>query len=85
MQVLATVPRSFPTSTAGVCGLVFEEHLVVTPTGDYYSFHDAGLITDPATPVAGKPLNTVASTRRKTLPPTGPVPRSKKACHRWPR
>lgn len=49
--------------TAGnACGLVLEDHLIVTPTGDYYSFRDAGLILPPAKPLGGAPLKT---TRRK--------------------
>ncbi len=29
---------------ANVCGLLFEEHVIVEPTGAFYSFRDAGLI-----------------------------------------
>jgi DNA repair protein RadC len=31
---------------ANNCGLVFEDHIIVEPGGGFYSYHDAGVITD---------------------------------------
>lgn len=50
-------------AASDACGLVLEEHLIITPTGEYYSFREAGLILPLATPVGGKPLR--AATRKR--------------------
>jgi hypothetical protein len=50
-------------TAANTCGLVLEEHLIVTPTGDFFSFKDAGYIAP--FKIGGAPLKTkAASTRR---------------------
>jgi len=52
---------------ANVCGLVFEEHLIVAATGEYFSFRDAGLVV-PVKRMGGKPakLPKAARTGRMT-------------------
>lgn len=50
---------------ANTCGIVFDEHLIITPTGEYYSFRDAGLILPPARGIGGKRLSKAASGRKK--------------------
>lgn len=49
---------------ANACGLVYEEHLIVCPTAEYYSFVDAGLLI-PASRGGGKPFKRAASSQRK--------------------
>jgi DNA repair protein RadC len=53
-------------TAANACGLVFEEHLIITPMGDYYSFRDAGLILPPAKRLGAPPMKApkAATTRR---------------------
>lgn len=42
---------------ANACGMVFEEHVIVEPGGDSFSFRDAKLILPPTKTGRGKPLN----------------------------
>jgi hypothetical protein len=48
---------------ANVVGLVFEEHLIVTPTFEFFSFRDAKLL-NPAKRDIGKSLDVPAAARK---------------------
>lgn len=53
-------------AAANACGLIFEDHIVVWPTGHYFSFADAGLL-EPAPRPIGRPARSKAASnaRRK--------------------
>ena len=43
-------------AAANVCGLIYEEHVIVEPGGKYFSFRDSGLLI-PAPRGGGRPLD----------------------------
>lgn len=61
---------------ANACGLVFEQHLIVAATGEYFSFRDAGLVV-PVKRMGGKlaKLPKAARTGRTTSEAGPSMPR----------
>ncbi len=53
-------------AASNACGLVMEDHLIIAPTGDYYSFYDAGMIQ--RVQVGGQPMRTKAASGKKGQP-----------------